>query len=123
MCQGHTLAKARQYSSCIMSDAERARRGKNNRKRGNSIELAVAKMIGGKRVGMFGGKVDVENGHLELQIKSGHSFPERIWDLIQSIEYRAGKLRGAVHASAEGSGTKRRYVITFDLEEYLNDVK
>ena len=104
-----------------MTDAERARRGKNNRKRGNSIELAVAKMIGGKRVGMFGGKVDVENGHLELQIKSGGTFPERIWDLIQSIEYRSDRLRGSVHVSTEGAGTKRRLMVTFDLEEYLND--
>lgn len=104
-----------------MPDADRSRRGKNNRKRGNSIELAVGKMIGGKRVGMFGGKVDVENDHLQLQIKSGGTFPERIWDLIQSIEYRADRLRGAVHVSTEGSGTKRRYMITFDLEEYIND--
>lgn len=104
-----------------MPDAERSRRGRNNRKRGNSIELSVAKMIEGKRVGMFGGKVDVENGHLQLQIKSGATFPERIWDLIQSIEYHADKLRGVVHVSTEGSGTKRRYIITFDLEEYIND--
>jgi hypothetical protein len=101
--------------------AERSRRGKNNRKRGNSIELVVAKMIDGKRVGMFGGKVDVESDVLQLQIKSGSSFPERIWDLLQSIVYRPEKLRGVVHSSAEGSGVKRRIVITFDLEEYLND--
>lgn len=101
--------------------AERARRGKNNRKRGNSIELAVAKMVDGKRVGMFGGKVDVENDVLQLQVKSGRSFPERIWDLLQSIVYRPDKLRGVVHSSAEGSGVKRRIVVTFDLEEYLND--
>lgn len=103
-----------------MTDPIRQRRGKNNRKRGNSIELAVAKMVNGKRVGMFGGKVDVENDLLQLQIKSGGTFPERIWDLHQSIEYRTERLRGVVHVSAEGSGTKRRFLVTFDLEEYLN---
>jgi hypothetical protein len=100
---------------------EKSRRGKNNRKRGNSIELSVAKTIGGKRVGMFGGKVDVENDHLQFQVKSGSAFPERIWSLLQSIEYRTDRLRGVVHVSAEGSGIKRRALVTFDLEEYLND--
>lgn len=103
------------------ANAERSKRGRNNRKRGNSIELAVAKVIDGKRVGMFGGKVDVENDHLQFQIKSGASFPERIWDLLQAIEYRTDRLRGVVHVSAEGSGVKRRMLVTFDLEEYIND--
>jgi hypothetical protein len=101
---------------------EKSRRGKNNRKRGNSIELSIAKIItNGKRVGMFGGKVDVENDHFQFQVKSGSAFPERIWSLLQSIEYRTDRLRGVVHVSAEGSGIKRRNLVTFDLEEYLND--
>lgn len=49
-----------------------------NRKRGKKAEKAVAKMLGGKRMGLFG-KEDVEHQHFSIEVKSRVSFVGKGW--------------------------------------------
>lgn len=99
----------------------RRRRGKNNRARGNAIERWVCASLGIKRVGMFGGKSD--GGGVDdpiiVQVKSGGSFPERIWVLLTSLTPRGNQLRAVVHVTAEGAGVARRSIISFDFDDFV----
>lgn len=99
----------------------RRRRGKNNRSRGNSIERWVCSSLGIQRVGMFGGKSD--GGSVDdpmiVQVKSGGSFPERIWSLLETLKPRANQIRGVVHVTADGVGSRRRAIISFDFDDFV----
>lgn len=99
----------------------RRRRGKNNRSRGNSIERWVCSSLGIQRVGMFGGKSD--GGSVDdpmiVQVKSGGAFPERIWNLLTTLSPRANQIRGVVHVTADGAGTRRRAIISFDFDDFV----
>jgi hypothetical protein len=100
-------------------DPSVSRRGKNARNRGNAFEREVAEKLGGRRVGQYGDKVDVVvDGYLQLQCKNGAAYPERLDGWLRSIPVRSELLRGAVIGDAPGSGTKRRAIIVFDLDEY-----
>ena len=102
--------------------AVRARRGKNNRARGNSIERWVCQALGIKRVGMFGGKADggAHDDWIAVQVKSGKSYPERLDGLVNSVPYRAGQLRALVTTDAPGPGVKRRALVVIRLDEFLD---
>ena len=61
-------------SHCVVCrrpfDRDASRLGKNNRKRGNSAELDVARLLGGEKVGPLGLPWDVEvPGYARLQVK------------------------------------------------------
>jgi hypothetical protein len=100
-------------------EAERSRRGRTARQRGNAYERSVAERVFGKRVGQYGGKADVESDWLALQCKNGMSYPERLDGWLRAIPVRADRLRGVVVADSPGAGTKRRELIVFDLTEWL----
>lgn len=101
--------------------AQRARRGKNNRARGNAIERWACQVLGIKRVGMFGGKTDggAYDDWIAVQVKSGKSYPERLDSLVNSVPRRADQLRALVTTDAPGPGTRRRALIVMHLDEFL----
>lgn len=99
--------------------AEKSRRGRTARNRGNAFERDVARQLGGRRVGQFGDKVDVAvPGYLRIQCKVGASYPERLDGWLRSIPVEAGLLRAVVLGDAPGSPGKRRTLIVMDLGEY-----
>jgi hypothetical protein len=101
-------------------DPEKSRRGKNARNRGNSFEREVAKRLNGQRIGWAGGPSDVSTGIYDIQCKVGGSYPERIDGWLRKIPFRFEKLRGVVIGDSPGGGAKRRSVIVFDLDEFID---
>ncbi len=98
---------------------ETSRRGRTARNRGNAFERDVARQLGGRRVGQFGDKVDVDvPGYLRVQCKVGASYPKRIDAWLRAIPVEAGLLRAVVLGGAPGSAGKRRTLIVLDLAEY-----
>lgn len=96
------------------------RRGKNNRKRGNAIELWACKELGISRTGMFGGKADggKHDEPIVIQVKSGPSnFSEKVWDLLQTLSPNASQKKAVVFASADGPGVKRRAYAVIEFDE------
>lgn len=54
----------------VVRDDARARRGRNNRSRGNAAELTVARGVGGRKMGPLGLPWDVEMpGYARLQVR------------------------------------------------------
>lgn len=97
----------------------RAKRGLNARLRGNAFEREVARKLGGKRVGQYGEKVDVEvPGWIRVQCKNGLSYPARLDAWLRAIPVTEGLLRAVVTGDAPGAGNRRRTLITFDLDEF-----
>ena len=97
------------------------RRGRNNRKRGNSIELWACKELGISRTGMFGGKADggKHDEWLVIQVKSGPSnFSEKVWVLLESLKPNASQLKALVVASADGPGVKRRAYVVVTMDDF-----
>lgn len=97
------------------------RRGRNNRKRGNSIELWACKELGISRTGMFGGKADGgrHDEWLVIQVKSGPSnFSEKVWSLLGSLKPNSSQLKAVVFASADGPGVKRRAYVVTSLDDF-----
>lgn len=105
-----------------LRDQATARRGKNNRARGNAIERWVCQLLGIQRRGMYGGPDDGggEADWITVQVKSGGAYPERIDSLLRALPSRAGQLRAVVHTDAPGPGVKRRALVTIDLYEFAD---
>jgi hypothetical protein len=53
-----------------LKDAALSKRGRNNRKRGNSHELSVARKYGGEKVGQLGLPEDIRGGEYRTQVKT-----------------------------------------------------
>lgn len=100
-------------------DPAKSRRGKNARNRGNAFEREIAGKLNGKRIGWAGGPTDVSTGLYDVQCKVGGSYPERIDRWLRKVPYRYDKLRAVVIGDSPGAGTKRRALIIFDFEEYV----
>lgn len=98
-----------------------ARRGKNNRARGNAIEREVGKSLGLRRVGQFGGPTDLgETGDMfAVQVKSGGSFSERFWQWLKAVPVAADQTAILVVTDAPGPGHKRRAVVVVDLTDWV----
>lgn len=94
-------------------------RGRRANNRGKAYEREVAAILGGQRVGQFGSKVDVSAGELQVQCKTGKSYPERLDGWLRSVPYRADEVRALVISDSPGSGNRRRSLIVFDLEEFV----
>ena len=108
-----------------MKDAAASRRGRNNRKRGNALELWACKQLGISRTGMFGSKVDggKHDEWIVIQVKSGPSnFSEKVWGLLNSLTPVAGQQRGVVFVSADGPGKPKRAYNPLDLGEFIDSV-
>lgn len=99
---------------------ELTRRGRTARQRGNAFEREVARKLGGRRVGQYGEKVDVEGPHgLRVQAKNGGSFPERLDRWLREIPVTAEELRAVVVGDAPGPGHLRRSLIVLDLDDFV----
>jgi hypothetical protein len=96
-----------------------SRRGRTNRSRGNAIEREVAARLGLARVGQYGGPDDVRGLAFAGQVKSGGSFPERIWRWLRAVPVQAGQTPIVVITDAPGPGHKRRGVVVVDLEDWI----
>ena len=101
-------------------DAEASRRGLNNRKRGNAIELWVCRLLGIERRGQYGGLNDggSADDFLVVQVKSGGAHQAALLAKIRTIPSKAEQLRGWVTVSTPGAGHQREGVISFDLREF-----
>ena len=103
-----------------MIDPAKSRRGKNARNRGNAFEREVAAKSNGRRIGWAGGPTDVATGIYDVQCKVGGSYPERIDGWLRKVPFRYEKLRAVVLGDSPGAGTKRRALIVFDFEEFVD---
>ena len=102
-------------------NAEKAKRGKRARNKGNAFEREVAEKIGGARVGQFGGKVDVMSDWIAIQCKVGNgSYSERYDGWLRSIKTNASQTAALVVGDAPGPGTRRRTMIVMDFETFCS---
>lgn len=98
-----------------------ARRGRTSRNRGNAFEREVAAKLGGRMVGQYGDKVDVDvPGWLLVQCKNGGAYPERLDGWLRAIPARSDYLRAVVIGDAPGPGGRRRSLIVLDLDEFTS---
>lgn len=113
---------ARLNGKCLLcghiTDPVKARRGRNNRNRGNSIERELGKRLGLRRVGQFGGPEDLMNDLFSAQVKSGGAFPERLWGWLKQVPTKAGQTALLVVADAPGPGRRRRGVVVIDIDDW-----
>ena len=65
-------------------DDSSSRRGRNNRKRGNSHELAIARRYGGDKVGPLGLPEDIRGARWISQVKTHQGTPPARWTAIFS---------------------------------------
>jgi hypothetical protein len=100
-------------------DPVSAKRGKNNRSRGNAIEREVGKRLGLRRVGQFGGPDDLAGELFVAQVKSGGSFPERLWSWLKAVPANAGQTPLLVVTDAPGPGNRRRALVILELDEWI----
>ena len=94
-----------------------------NRQRGKRIERAIAKRVGGKRIGILG-KSDVEHLLFSFEIKSRMRFVGEKWFLQAIKNCEEGKIP-AVIVHITGQHHKNDYVILKlkDFEDLLGRVK
>lgn len=100
--------------------AARAKRGRSSRQRGNAWERELALRLGGKRVGHFGGKTDVEAPWLVIQAKVGGAFSERYWSWLNQLSAKGDQLRALIVGDAPGAGTRRRAIVVLDLDDFAD---
>jgi hypothetical protein len=105
-------------------DPDGAKRGRNNRKRGVSDELVVARILGGRKVGPLGLPWDVVvdgpgGTYLRAQCKKVSRWPS-IAEVIAWLDaIPAGpELRAVTLADAPGPGGRTRRLIVLDLAEF-----
>jgi hypothetical protein len=100
-------------------DEAAAKRGKNNRSRGNAIEREVGKRLGLRRVGQYGGPDDLSGELFVAQVKSGGAFPERLWSWLKAVPANAGQTPLLVVTDAPGPGFRRRALVILELDEWV----
>jgi hypothetical protein len=87
---------------------------------GSEGERAVARIVGGRRVGQDGGPVDViVDGYLALQVKRTKGQPslDACAAMIEKMGWRP-ELRGVVAINRPGGGRRARRLVVFDLAEW-----
>ena len=99
-------------------DARDARRGRNNRARGNSIEREIGRRLGLRRVGQYGGPDDLAGEIFVAQVKSGGAFPERLWAWLKAVPVNAGQTALLVVTDAPGPGYQRRALVVLDIKDW-----
>jgi len=110
-----------------MSDAdvdqqnkEKSKRGARARNKGNAFERECAAKLGGVRVGMYGGKVDIQTDWLVAQLKCGNgTYSERYDGWLRSVNGNANQISALIVGDSPGAGTKRRTMIVFDFEDFI----
>ena len=63
----------------ILKDSIASKRGRNNRKRGNSHELSVARKYGGEKVGQLGLPEDIRGDEYRTQVKTHQRLAPSEW--------------------------------------------
>jgi hypothetical protein len=101
-------------------DQAGSKRGRNNRRRGTSDELAVARLLGGEKVGPLGLPWDVTvPGYARIQCKRLDKWPS-LNEVVRWLDaIPAGpELRAVTLADTPGPGGRTRRLIVMDLDEY-----
>jgi hypothetical protein len=105
-----------------LKDEAGSRRGLNNRRRGNAIERDVAKQLGLRRVGHFGGPEDVGTAAdpFMASVKSGNGyFSERYWAQLKRLPVKGQQTAILVVTDAPGPGHKRRAYVVLELSDWI----
>ena len=104
-----------------LRDDTTSRRGRNNRSRGNAIERDVARQLGLRRVGMYGGPEDAGTAGdpFIVQVKSGKSFPERLYRWLRALPSNANQTPLLVITDAPGPGHRRRALVVLTMEDWV----
>ena len=107
-----------------LQNAEKSKRGKRARSKGNAFEREVAHRLGGRRTGQWEGKTDATGGEgewLQVQCKVGNgSYSERYDGWLRSIKTNASQTAALVVGDAPGPGTRRRTMIVLDFETFCS---
>jgi hypothetical protein len=117
-CRHHVRLNGTCVGCGHVTDPVKARRGRNNRTRGNAIEREIGKRLALRRVGQFGGPEDLMNDLFSAQVKSGGAFPERLWGWLKQVPVKAGQTALLVVADAPGPGRRRRGVVVIDIDDW-----
>lgn len=106
---------------CGKELGEAVSRGRRSRQRGNAIERDVGKQLGLRRVGQFGGPNDLgaAGEPFIVQVKSGKSFPERIYRWLKALPANASQTPIVVVTDAPGPGHRRRALVVLTLEDWV----
>jgi hypothetical protein len=106
----------------VERNPETSRRGRTNRSRGNAIEREIARKLGLKRVGMYGGPDDIGSAAQPFigQVKSGKSFPERMYRWLKALPSNANQTPILVMTDAPGPGVRRRALVIVTLEDWIS---
>lgn len=101
--------------------AANARRGRNNRQRGNGLERRLAAELAdaglaGERVGQYGGKVDVRGLGIIISAKKGGAYSERYSGWLDELKPKADETAALVVEDAPGSGIKARRLVVIRWE-------
>lgn len=89
---------------------------------GSAAERKVAAMLGGHRVGMDGGPVDVVvPGHMTVQVKNLKAIPstKALMAMLEAMPWGETYLRSVVVIERAGRGRRGLRTITFDLDEWV----
>jgi hypothetical protein len=108
-------------------DEERKHRGRKANNAGKQYERDVASMLpGGKRVGMYGGPIDVTADQgIVAQVKVGGSFPEvlnRYLDKTMAAS-KADETPVVIVGNKPGVGVKRTHLVILTLEDFVRLIR
>lgn len=117
------IASGESWTSClrcgVIRDDAASRRGRNNRKRGNSEELTVARRVGGRKVGPLGHPWDVEMpGYARLQVRK-YRTPQSLRAIAAELARigRGQEMPGYIWIEPGRGGTR---LIVFDLDDFAD---
>lgn len=110
-----------------MVDEERKHRGRKANNAGKQYERDVASMLpGGKRVGMYGGPIDVvADQGIVAQVKVGGSFPEVLNRYLEkaTAASKADETPVVIVGNKPGVGVKRTHLVVLTLEDFVRLIR
>jgi len=120
-----TLACRSSWSN-LMADEERSKRGRRANNAGKQFERDCALVLpNGKRVGMYGGIVDVtargsEHG-VVAQCKLGGSFPSVLNRYLERVSAaaKADEIPVVIVGDRPGPGSKRTTLVLLSIEDFI----
>lgn len=103
-----------------VQNPEKVRQGRNNRKRGGRDELAVARLLGGTKVGHFGGPEDVRQGSFVIQVKrfATARFPVWMTNELAKLPRADQRVPVLVIREAAGPGRRARAIAVVMLDDW-----
>lgn len=119
---GQALIVETRCTRCkVLYDEVKSRRGRNARRRGNSLQAKAAKDAGIQNIGALGLPEDAGNSRdwLVIQHKSGAGYPRLLDRWLRALTTTADQLRGVVYTETPGTGRKAKRLITCDYDEFL----